>query len=206
MRSSLGRAGSTRSSSSFLSGKGGLYALKLFRLGRTSFRQVARKRRAPPGQLNTWLDVNYQAAHREFNALSRLAEVTRNVPVAVATNRHTVLLKELPGVRLTTRPQLVDASKVFREIMETVREAYLKAGMINGDLSEYNILTDGAQVWLIDWPQWVGKSHPNAEELMRRDLGSVARFFERGYGLSADIDKLVGFAKGVAPFPSIRRA
>jgi RIO kinase 2 len=188
-----------------LSGKGDLYALKLFRLGRTSFRDVTRKRHASSKQLNTWLDINYEAAHREFHALARLAEVTKNVPVAVATNRHTVLLKELPGVRLTNRPELVDARKVLREIMDTVRDAYTKAGMINGDLSEYNVLTDGAAVWLIDWPQWVGTDHPNAKELMKRDIGAVAKFFERSYGLSADIDALVGYVTGSGRFPAIRR-
>jgi RIO kinase 2 len=188
-----------------LSGKGDLYALKLFRLGRTSFRDVTRKRHASSKQLNTWLDINYEAAHREFHALARLAEVTKNVPVAVATNRHTVLLKELPGVRLTNRPELVDARKVLRQIMDTVRDAYTKAGMINGDLSEYNILTDGAIVWLIDWPQWVGTDHPNAKELMKRDIGAVAKFFERSYGLSADIDALVGYVTGSGRFPAIRR-
>jgi RIO kinase 2 len=188
-----------------LSGRGDLYALKLFRLGRTSFRDVTRKRRAPPRQLNTWLDVNYQAARREFNALERLADVTKNVPVAVATNRHTVLLKELPGVRLTNRPELVEPRRVLREIMDTVREAYAKAGMINGDLSEYNILTDGAAVWLIDWPQWVGKDHPNAKELMGRDVSAVAKFFERSYGLSADADALAGYVMMGGRFPAIRR-
>ena len=188
-----------------LSEKGELYALKLFRLGRTSFRDVTRKRHASPRQLNTWLDVNYEAAHREFHALARLAKVTKNVPVAVATNRHTVLLKELPGVRLANRPELVDAKGVLREVMETVRDAYRKAGMINGDLSEYNILTDGAAVWLIDWPQWVGKDHPNARELMKRDLSAVERFFERSYGVSADVDALVAFATGGARLPALRR-
>jgi RIO kinase 2 len=187
-----------------LSGRGELYALKLFRLGRTSFREVTRKRHASPKQFNTWLDVNYQAAHREFNALERLAGVTKNVPVAVATNRHTVLLKELPGVRLTNRPELVDVSKVFRQIMDAVRAAYTGAGMINGDLSEYNILTDGATVWLIDWPQWVGRDHPNASELMERDVGAVERFFERSYGLSADIGALVAYVTGGVRFPVVR--
>lgn len=187
-----------------LSGKGDLYALKLFRLGRTSFRDVARKRHASPRQLNTWLDVNYEAARREFNALTRLREATKNVPVAVATNRHTVLLEELPGVRLATRPELVDAEDVLRRVVETVRDVYQGQGMINGDLSEYNILTDGERVWLIDWPQWVGRDHPNARELMARDLGAVARFFARGYGVAADRDELVRFVAGTGPFPQLR--
>jgi RIO kinase 2 len=188
-----------------LSEKGELYALKLFRLGRTSFRDVTRKRYSSSRQFNTWLDVNYQAARREFNALEKLSEFTKNVPVAVATNRHTVLLRELPGVRLTNRPELVEPREVLREIMETVRVAYADAGMINGDLSEYNILTDGVAVWLIDWPQWVGKDHPNAKELMRRDVGAVSKFFERAYGLSADVDALVSYVSANGRFPAIRR-
>ena len=188
-----------------LSERGELYALKLFRLGRTSFRDVTRKRHASSRQFNTWLDVNYQAARREFNALQRLVDVTKNVPVAVATNRHTVLLKELPGVRLTNRPELVDARKVLREVMDTVRDAYQKAGMINGDLSEYNILTDWVAVWLIDWPQWVGKDHPNAKEILKHDVGAVEKFFERSYGLSADIDGLVGYVTEGGRFPAVRR-
>lgn len=188
-----------------LSPQGDLYALKLFRLGRTSFRDVTRKRHASPKQFNTWLDVNYQAAHREFNALTRLSAVTKNVPTAVATNRHTVLLGELPGIRLTNRPELVEPRKVLKEIIETVREAYVKEGMINGDLSEYNILTDGAAVWLIDWPQWVGKDHPNAKETMEHDVGAVAKFFARSYGLSADIGALTDYAMGGSRFPAIRK-
>ncbi len=89
--------------------------------------------------------------------------------------------------------------------MDTVRDAYTKAGMINGDLSEYNILTDGATVWLIDWPQWVGTDHPNAKELMKRDVGAVEKFFERSYGLSADTDALVAYVTGGARFPAVRR-
>ena len=188
-----------------LSEKGELYALKLFRLGRTSFRDVTRKRHASPRQFNTWLDVNYQAARREFNALERLAGFTKNVPVAVATNRHTVLLKELPGVRLTSRPELVEPRKVLREIFDTVRDAYVNAGMINGDLSEYNILTDGVSVWLIDWPQWVGKDHPNAKELMKRDIGAVAKFFQRSYGLATDVDGLEAYVAGSGRFPALKR-
>jgi RIO kinase 2 len=187
-----------------LSGRGELFALKLFRLGRTSFRDVTRKRHASPRQLNTWLDVNYEAAHREFNALARLKEATKNVPVAVATNRHTVLLRELPGVRLANRPQLVDSAGVLREIIDTVRVIYEKTGMINGDLSEYNILTDGKAVWLIDWPQWVGKEHPNAKEQMKHDVHAVTRFFQRSYGLSVDGESFIDYVYG-GRWPEVRR-
>jgi len=81
-------------------------------------------------------------------------------------------------------------------ILSTVRVAYLSVGMINGDLSEYNILTEGTRVWLIDWPQWVPPSHPNADDLLRRDLKAVLGFFERAYGVSADLETTVSYVTG----------
>ena len=68
--------------------------------------------------------------------------------------------------------------------------------MINGDLSEYNILTEGTRVWLIDWPQWVSPSHPNTEELLKRDTRAVLQFFERAYGVSARPRPVAGVREG----------
>jgi len=186
-----------------LSSKGKLYALKFFRLGRTSFREITRKRAS--SSMQTWIDSNYKAAERESSALSRLDKVTENVPSIIDHNRHTILTGELPAVRLSTRPDLSDPKRSFLEVLETVRQAFLKAGMINGDLSEYNILTDTERVWLIDWPQWVGTDHPNADELLARDVGGVTRFFARTYGLKVDLESALGYVKGKRKAPAVRR-
>jgi RIO kinase 2 len=179
-----------------LSATSDLYALKFFRLGRTSFRDVRRKRASGGSETNTWLKSNYNAAKHEFAALARLADVTENVPRAVDVNRHTVLLEELPGVRLSNRPELNDASKILSNIVETIRDAYRLAKMINGDLSEYNILTDGERVWLIDWPQWVPPTHPNAKEILRHDVDTVLKFFSRAYGVESDLDATLEDIRG----------
>jgi RIO kinase 2 len=34
---------------------------------------------------------------------------------------------------------------------------------------------------IIDWPQAVDAAHPHADELLKRDLGNVLRFFQRKY-------------------------
>jgi len=185
-----------------LSPRGALYALKFFRLGRTSFREITRKRQA--GVMQTWLDSNYKAAEREASALSRLAAVTENVPSIVDHNRHTILTGELPAVRLSTRPDLADPKRSLLDILRTVREAY-EAGMINADLSQYNVLTDTEKVWLIDWPQWVGRDHPNAEQLLRRDVTTVTRFFGRSYGLAVDADAVYAYVTGKGRSPAVRR-
>jgi RIO kinase 2 len=179
-----------------LSATSELYALKLFRLGRTSFRDVRRKRARGKSEVNTWVSSNYNAAKHEFAALVRLARMTEHVPKAVDKDRHTVLLQELPGVRLSNRPGLNDPPRLLKSILETVRLAYVKAKMINGDLSEYNILTDGERVWLIDWPQWVPPTHPNAKELLRHDVETVLRFFSRAYGVDSDIEAALKYVEG----------
>ncbi len=180
-----------------LSATSDLYALKFFRLGRTSFRDVRRKRASGGSETNTWLKSNYNAAKHEFAALARLVDVTENVPTAVDVNRHTVLLEELPGVRLSNRPHLNDPPKVLSTIVETIRDAYTLAKMINGDLSEYNILTDGERVWLIDWPQWVTPTHPNAKETLRHDVDTVLKFFSRAYGVESDLEATLADIRGV---------
>jgi RIO kinase 2 len=179
-----------------LSPRSELYALKLYRLGRTSFRDVRRKRARGKSETNTWLSSNYNAAKHEFVALNRLSKITPNVPKAVDRDRHTILLQELPGVRLTNRPDLDDPEALLMTILETVSDAYTKAKMISGDLSEYNILTDGKRVWLIDWPQWVPPTHPNAKELLRHDVETVLKFFSRAYGLDADLEEALEFVRG----------
>jgi RIO kinase 2 len=179
-----------------LSAESELYALKLFRLGRTSFRDVRRKRARGRSETNTWVSSNYNAARHEFAALNRLAGITENIPVAVDKDRHTLLLQELPGVRLSNRPPVKDPRKMLKTILATVRDAYVEAKMINGDLSEYNILTDGVKVWLIDWPQWVPPTHPNGKELLKHDVETVLKFFERAYGVETDSERSIRYVEG----------
>ena len=189
-----------------LSAESHLYAIKLFRLGRTSFRDVRRKRAVGRSESNTWISSNYKAARHESSALSRLADVTQNAPRVVDSDRHTVLLQELPGVRFSTRPEVNDPSRLLDEILSTVRDAYLRGRMINGDLSEYNILTDGERVWLIDWPQWVPPTHPNAQEILRHDVETVLKFFKKAYDVGPELEQTMRYVKGESDSLRTKRA
>jgi len=84
-------------------------------------------------------------------------------------------------------------------IMESVRVAFLDANLVNADLSEYNILTDGEKVWLIDWPQAVHATHPNALELLRHDVSAVLKFFNRAYGVPGNEEAAMDYVTGKRP-------
>ncbi len=170
--------------------KGEVFALKFFKLGRISFRSVRRKRSVKRSEVKNWIATNYDAAKREFTSLKKL-EGHPSFPRVYSYNRNTVLMSYLKGVRLSTRPQ-VEPGAILDSIIDALRFAYSR-GVINGDMSEYNILTDGLNVWLIDWPQSVSKSHPNAFELLRRDVSNILRFFKRVYSVERHLDEVLSY-------------
>ncbi len=169
-----------------LTEEGTVYALKLYKIGRVSFTNIRKKRVRESAEFRSWMTANYDAARREYHALRRLEGLSPAFPKAVSYSRSTVLLEELSGVRLSQRPYLEDPARALAAILEAVKVAFLRAGLVNADLSEYNILTDGASVWLIDWPQAVSSTHPNSHELLEHDVRAVTTFFRRAYAAERD--------------------
>jgi RIO kinase 2 len=176
--------------------EGGLYALKFFKLGRTSFTSVRKKRFREGSDMKSWIAVNYEAARREYDALKKLDGLGDSFPRAYAYSRSTVLLQQVSGYRLSERPELDDPKSMLAGVLDSMRAAYVKAGLVNADLSEYNILTDGVTHWLIDWPQAVDRGHPNSADLLRHDVGAVVGFFRRAYRVDMDREKAFAYVRG----------
>jgi RIO kinase 2 len=63
-------------------------------------------------------------------------------------------------------------------------------GIIHGDLSEFNIFVNPHGCELIDLPQYVTFSHPNANELLYRDVDNVLTFFKKKYRINRDIQEV----------------
>jgi RIO kinase 2 len=179
-----------------LTEEGTAYALKFYKIGRISFTSVRKKRVQETAEFRSWMTANYDAARREYHALRKLEGLSPVFPKAIAYSRSTVLLEELSGVRLSNRPYLQDPPSALRTVIESMRTAYRRAKLVNADLSEYNILTDGASVWLIDWPQAVNASHPNSAELLMHDVRAVLAFFKRAYGVESNPDATYDYIGG----------
>lgn len=179
-----------------LTEEGTAYALKFYKIGRTSFTRFRRRRAVETAEVRGWMTVNYGAALREYHALRKVDGLSPVFPKAIAYSRSTVLLQQVSGVRLSERPYLVNPAGVERAIFDSIRLAFVDARLVNADLSEYNILTNGASVWLIDWPQAVDASHPNCSELLGHDVSAVAQFFERAYGVKTDPQKVLLYVSG----------
>ncbi|MEM1628118.1 MAG: RIO1 family regulatory kinase/ATPase [Desulfurococcaceae archaeon] len=171
---------------------GGVYlAVKIFRIGRTSFRKTARTRKWSIEGRHSWYEQSKIAAEREYKALRELAYLNAYVPVPIGYNRHVVVTEFIDGVELCKKPSLNNPEQVLTKVLETLAIAYHKASIVHGDLSEYNILVRRSDEtpFIIDWPQYVYRDEPNAFELLKRDVYYITRFFRKTYGVDLDYNE-----------------
>lgn len=158
-------------------------AIKFHRVGQRSFSAARSKREYMPGEGHVpWIFASRLSAEREFAALTALQQ-TVSVPLPVAMNRHAVVMSLIAGPNLNRCP-LDDPQNMLDTIIKNVRAAY-KAGVIHADLSEFNIMVQDGKPIIIDWPQWVEAGHPNAEQILLKDLTTILTFFKRKHHISS---------------------
>mmetsp|Transcript_20615 Transcript_20615/g.62074 ORF Transcript_20615/g.62074 Transcript_20615/m.62074 type:complete len:530 (-) Transcript_20615:274-1863(-) len=165
--------------------EGQVMALKLHRLGRTSFRAVKNKRDYLKNRSSasfSWLYLSRLAALKEFAFMAALEQRGMPVPRAVDHNRHAVLMSLVDAYPLTQVRELRNPGVVYSSLMDFM--AHLaRLGLIHCDFNEFNVLVDDEdQITIIDFPQMVSVAHPNAAELFDRDVEGVVRFFTRKLG------------------------
>jgi RIO kinase 2 len=175
---------------------GARIAVKFQRLGRISFRQTRRKRGYATEHAG-WLFQSRLAAEREFRALKLVYQQGVAVPEPLSQNRHAVAMGIIEGAELAKWREISKPEKVLKEVLRNVKKAYLKAGVVHADLSEYNIiLKPNTHILIIDWPQYVMADHPNAQQLLMRDVRNVLKYFSRKYGLKVKIREVYAYVTG----------
>ena len=179
-----------------LSPDGKRIAVKFHRLGRISFRQTRRKR-GYTREHSTWLFQSHVSAEKEFQAMQLAYRNGVSVPEPISQNRHVIAMGMIEGAELSKYKEIPKPKKILKEILRNVRKAYLKAHIIHGDLSDYNIiLKPDGHILIIDWPQYVKSDHANAEELLERDLKNVLTFFNRKFNVKVAIEEACDYVTG----------
>jgi RIO kinase 1 len=157
----------------------------LYREGRTTknsrqARAMAKgTRHGREAQEEAWQSV-------EVDTLYRLAAAGVRVPRPFAFHQGVVLMELLTDEDGNAAPRLNDLA-----LSEDVALAYhavlireivrmLCAGIIHGDLSEYNVLVDRAGPVIIDLPQAVDAAgNNNAAHMLQRDVANITTYFSR---------------------------
>jgi RIO kinase 2 len=176
-------------------------AVKFHRLGRISFRQTQRKRGYVKEHAG-WLFQSRLAAEKEFAALKIVYPKGVAVPKPISQNRHVIAMGMIEGVELAKLGRIPKLSRILKEVLRNIRKTYMQAGIIHADLSEYNIIIKpNLHILVIDWPQYVKREHPNAQELLQRDIQNVLQYFERKQGLSVGFEQTFKYVTGTGKMP-----
>ncbi|WP_417565820.1 PA4780 family RIO1-like protein kinase [Marinobacter sp.] len=130
-------------------------------------------------QEDAWLNA-------EVDALYRLAAAGVRVPEPLGFVDGVLLMELVADEDGKAAPRLGDVTlsaeqardfhgQVIREVVRM-----LSAGLIHGDLSEFNVLVDTDGPVIIDLPQAVNASgNNNAERMLERDVDNMRRYFGR---------------------------
>ncbi len=162
-------------------------AIKFNRLG-MSFTRLKEKRPYKPK--HGWIDASKKAARREFEVLKKIYPKLE-VPKPIAFDRHILVMGFIEGEELSEVAEIDLPEPVLDEILRNVKESY-RSGIIHGDLSEHNvIIKPNGEVLIIDWPQWEPVTHPEADDLLKRDVRNVLKFFERKFQIERDLDRVL---------------
>lgn len=169
--------------------------LKIHRLGRISFRTVKANRDYLRNRSSaSWMYMSRLAAVKEFEFMKALRREGFPVPEPLGQNRHTVVMSLVDAFPMRQIATVGDPAALYAELLALIVRL-AQVGLIHGDFNEFNILIEEKPEeddkvslipTIIDFPQMVSISHPNAEYYFDRDVACIKRFFDRRFGFTSD--------------------
>ena len=155
----------------------------------TEGRKVKNSRRARAMEKGTSYGRKAQEEawqNAEVDALYRLAAAGVRVPKPYNFHEGVLLMELVTDSEGNAAPRLNDLeltaelAREYHRILITQVVRMLCAGIVHGDLSEYNVLVDSAGPVIIDLPQAVDAAANNqACKMLLRDVGNLAAYFGR---------------------------
>ena len=181
-------------------------AVKIYRINASNFRHMRDYLEGDPrfeGIGSDKKQVVLAWTRKEYANLQRARKAGVRVPEPIAVERN-VLVMELVGLvedraRRLAEVNVENPETAYEVVREYMRRLY-DAGLVHGDLSEYNMIIHEGELVVIDLGQAVTVHHPNADEFLRRDCENVAKFFTR-QGLDTGGDDLYDYVTEADPDP-----
>jgi RIO kinase 1 len=170
-------------------------AVKIYRINASNFQQMRGYLEGDPRFEGLGQDkkaVTLAWTQKEYANLHRAAMAGVRVPTPIAVERN-VLVMELVGLVESRARRLAEVTVENPTTAFDVVEEYMKrlyaAGLVHGDLSEYNMIIHDGELVVIDLGQAVTVHHPNSTEFLQRDCENVSAFFAR-QGISTTGEEL----------------
>jgi RIO kinase 1 len=181
-------------------------AVKVYRINASNFQQMRDYLEGDPRFEGIGSDkkkVVIAWVRKEYANLMRAKRAGVRVPEPIAVERN-VLVMDLVGhaddrARRLAEVTVENPETAYEVVREYMRRLY-SAGLVHGDLSEYNLIIHEGELFVIDLGQAATVHHPNAREFLERDCHNVASFFRR-QGMEVDEDALYEYVTEPEPEP-----
>jgi RIO kinase 1 len=172
----------------------GLAAVKIYMKRAGAFREMHQYLRGDKRFRNVKKDrksVVDAWARKEFKNLKKASNVVR-CPEVYGLQEN-VLVMEFIGEGFSPYPKLKDVNienpdQALKQSLNQMKALWEEEKIVHGDLSEYNILVEEDELVWIDFSQGVHESHPEARELLKRDVENVVNFF-RSQGANLEMEE-----------------
>jgi RIO kinase 1 len=163
---------------------GSLIVVKIYRLETCDFNRMYDYIKYDARYLNLKAkkrEIIFSWAQREFRNLMKSREAGVRVPLPIHCKDNILLMEHIGGKEAA--PKLKDAhpddaEKFADKIIDYMKKMY-SAGLVHGDLSEFNILNWNEKPVFIDMSQGTIVRSANSEELLDRDIKNMCRFFRK---------------------------
>ena len=181
-------------------GESGNVAVKIYRINASDFRHMREYLAGDPRFEG--LEDNKKATvlawtRKEFANLKRAEKAGVRVPEPIAVQRNVLVMEyiatEEGRAKRLNEVHIENPGTAFEVVREYMRRLY-DAGLVHGDLSEYNIVFHEGQLVVIDLGQAVTVHHGNAQDYLERDCENVANFFSR-QGVDVTADDLLAYVQ-----------
>lgn len=122
-------------------------------------------------------------ASKEFKNLEQAYQAGVRVPRPIVV-RDNILVMEFIGEEGIPAPllrevELDDPWSVYEDVLSNISLLWVKAELVHGDLSEYNMMFWKDKPVIFDLSQALSVEHPQAYDLLLRDLRNINRFFSK---------------------------
>jgi RIO kinase 1 len=180
-----------------------LLAVKIYRISTSTYKNLTKYITGDTRFRNIPKDhrgIVYLWAQKEYKNLMRMNNFGIPTPKPIKLLKNILVMGYL-GSENQPAPMLKDTTlpnpkKSFKAIKNMVRDLYIEAKLVHGDLSEYNVLVENGECFLIDVGQSVVLEHPLAQDLLKRDVKNICRYFIK-LGVEEEVNDVMDYVKGV---------
>ena len=160
-------------------------ALKIYRVATSTYRNMPRYILGDPrfkGVKRNKRSLIYAWAMKEYKNLELMYGAGVRAPKPFGVHHNVLVMEYIKSgegpAPMMKDVHLTDPEGMFTALLDAVRTLYKKAGLVHGDLSEYNVLINGqGEGVIIDVGQSVMVQHPQSEEFLCRDMKRLVRYF-----------------------------